>query len=292
MLAMSALLITSPLQIYLAQRALLDDYFAFLAVLAAWLAWENLQKPRNLGLLIAYSASLTLLVLTKENAAFVVFALVGIFAFNRFLKLGVVTPQLIVATLAGPLLAVLVLAVMIGGLGEWLRFYLMFESKSSNNWYNVLVQDGPWFRYLIDFILIAPLTTVFALGGIFRLRQCERADVFMATFLGLSFLCMSPLRYGLSLRFAVYWEVPIFWLACSQVAALRSRWSPRWRETAATMLIIILGGGGILQYQRVFVAGGIYDPVTYHLARASRLLKPRTATPVPPSIQMEKPFSH
>jgi hypothetical protein len=289
MLAMSALLITSPLQIYLAQRALLDDYFAFLAVLATWLAWENLQKPRNLGLLVAYGASLTFLVLTKENAAFVVFTLVGVFALNRFLRIGAVTPQLVVATIAGPLVAVLVLAVVIGGLGEWLRFYLMFESKSSNNWYNILVQDGPWFRYLIDFIMLAPLTTVFALGGVFRLRQAERADAFMATFLGLSFLCMSPLRYGLSLRFAVYWEVPIFWLACSQVAALRSRFTPRWREVAATMLIIVIAGVGILQYQRIFVAGGIYDPVTYHLARASRLLKPRTAAPAPPSTQMEKP---
>jgi hypothetical protein len=45
------------------------------------------------------------------------------------------------------------------------------------------------------------------------------------------------------------------------------------------MLIIILAGVGILQYQRIFVAGGVYDPVTYHLARASRLLKSNAVVP-------------
>jgi 4-amino-4-deoxy-L-arabinose transferase-like glycosyltransferase len=286
MLAMSSLLATSALQIYLSQRALLDDYFAFFAVLAAWLAWENLQRPRHSGWLLAYSVCLAILVLTKENGAFVIFALAGMFALNRYLKIGVVTPQLIIATIAGPLLAILLLAAMIGGLGEFVRFYLMFESKSRTNWYSVAVQDGPWFRYLIDFILLAPLTTVFALGGIFQLRRSERSDVFMATFLGLSFLCMAPLRYGLSLRYAVYWEIPICWLACSQISTLRAKVSLRWREAVVAILIIILSYVGIHQYHRIFVAGGIYDPVTYHLARASRLLKSNAA--VPRQLEKEK----
>ena len=64
MITLTALVGTAPLQIYLAQRALIDGYFAFWAVLCVWLAWENLQQPRHWGWLSAYAFSLTMLVLT------------------------------------------------------------------------------------------------------------------------------------------------------------------------------------------------------------------------------------
>ena len=50
MIGMTALVSTARLQIYLSQRALIDGYFAFWAIAALWLAWENLQRPRHLGL--------------------------------------------------------------------------------------------------------------------------------------------------------------------------------------------------------------------------------------------------
>ncbi|MGI8431151.1 MAG: phospholipid carrier-dependent glycosyltransferase, partial [Chthoniobacterales bacterium] len=77
MLVLTALMAVAPLQIALAQRALIDGYFAWAAVLTAWFFWECRDAPRSRGWLAAYGTSLFVLVLTKENAAFVYAALMA-----------------------------------------------------------------------------------------------------------------------------------------------------------------------------------------------------------------------
>lgn len=273
MLGMTALVATAPLQIYLSQRALIDGYFAFWAVAALWLAWENLQRPKHWGWLSAYAFSLAVLVLTKENAAFVVFAIGGVLVLNRFLRSGTVTPQLFAATVAGPAVAVLFLAWMVGGVGEWIQFYQMFVAKSRTNPYSILAQDGPWYRYLVDFVILAPLPVLFACGRIFRLRLADRAELFLTAFLGLSFLCMANVTYGMSLRYAAYWDIPLYGLACSQIM-LQSRQFPRVRPAIlAAGLFLILAVSGLNQYHRFFVKGAIYDPTTAAMVWAADLEK-------------------
>src|SRR5205085_5920382 len=101
-----ALMACAPLQICLAQRALVDGVYAFWAVVCFWLLWENLRAPGNWKWLAAYTLSLFVFVMTKEYSAFVVFAFCGIFVTNRWLGFGTVTPQLLAATVLGPALAV------------------------------------------------------------------------------------------------------------------------------------------------------------------------------------------
>ena len=273
MLGMTALVATAPLQIYLSQRALIDGYFAFWAVAALWLAWENLQRPRHACWLTAYAVSLFVLVLTKENAAFVVFAIFGVLLLNRFLRLGTVTPQLLMATVFGPAVAVLFLAWMVGGVSDWIQFYQMFVAKSRTNPYSILAQDGPWYRYLIDFLMMSPLLVVLACGRIFRLRKADRPELFMTVFLLLSFACMASVTYGMSLRYAAYWDIPLCWLASSQILIL-SRQFPKVRPAILTTgLFLVMGAGGLNQYHRFFVQGAIYDPTTAAMVWAADLEK-------------------
>jgi hypothetical protein len=279
MLGMTALVATAPLQIYLSQRALIDGYFAFWAVAALWLAWENLQRPRHWGWLGAYTICLTILVLTKENAAFVVFAIFGVLLLNRFLRVGTVTPQILVATIIGPAIAVLILAAMVGGIWEWVQFNRMFVAKSRTNFYSVLAQDGPWYRYLVDFTIVSPLLVAFAGGQIFQSRRSDRAGMFMLAFLLLSISCMSTVTYGMSLRYAAFCEIPLCWLACSQAIALSRRSCKVPPSIVAFGLVLILSAAGVHQYVRFFVKGAIYDPTTAALVRSSGMEK--SAAPVP-----------
>lgn len=273
MVAMTLLVATAPLQIYLSQRALIDGYFAFWAVAALWLAWENLQNPRHWGWLTAYAFSLAVLVLTKENAAFAVFALFGVLLLNRFLKLGTLTPHLLAATVIGPAVAVLFLASMVGGVWEWIEFYRMFVAKSRTNPYSIVAQDGPWYRYILDFFIMSPLVVALACGRMFQLRKYDRLDVFMTAFLALSFFAMANVTYGMSLRYAAYWEIPLCWLALSQVSVLSRRFPQVRPSIIAVGLLLILAVNGLVQYNRFFIDGAIYDPTTAAMARASGLQK-------------------
>jgi hypothetical protein len=279
MLGVTALVATAPLQIYLSQRALIDGYFAFWAVAVLWLAWENLQRPRHWGWLGAYTICLTILVLTKENAAFVVFAIFGVLLLNQFLRMGTVTPHLLLATIIGPTIAVLVLAAMVGGAWEWVQFNRMFVAKSRANFYSIMAQDGPWYRYVVDFVIISPLLAAFACGRIFQTRKADQAGIFMAAFLLLSVAAMSAVKYGMSLRYAAFCDIPLCWLACSQAIALSKRSSKCHPAIVASALLLILSAVGVNQYVRFFVKGGVYDPTTAALVWSSGMEKaaPETA---------------
>jgi 4-amino-4-deoxy-L-arabinose transferase-like glycosyltransferase len=288
MLGVTALMATSPLDVYLCQRAMIDGYFAFWALAALWLAWENLQRPRHAGWLVAYAVCLTILVLTKETAAFVVLAIFGIFLANRLLHVGTITPQLLAATIIGPAVAALILVVMIGGVGETIVFYEMFVAKSRSSFYSVAAQDGPWYRYAIDFALVSPAIVAFAVGGIFQLRRFDRAGLYVATFVGLTLASMSCVRYGLSLRYAAFCDMPLAWLACAQILTL-SRRAARVRPTIIAIGIFsIVAVIGFNQYARIFVKGGLYDPITEQLVLTLKMAKSATTV----RAQLAAPAGH
>ena len=277
MLGVTTLMAAAPLQVYLCQRAAIDGYFAFWALAALWLAWENLQRPRNTLCLISYAFCLTILVLTKETAVFVLFAIILLLLANRILRLGTVTPQLVLATILGPAIAFLILVAMIGSFREWVDFYLMFAAKSRSNFYSVAAQDGPWYRYAIDFALVSPAVVLFAIGGIFSLRKLDRPSILMAVFVGLTLASMSCVRYGLSLRYAAFCDLPLAWLACSQILALSHRISRIRPAIIAIGLFAIVTSIECNQYVRIFVRGAIYDPITDQLVLSLGMTKSASA---------------
>lgn len=71
--------------------------------------WENLQASRKWAWFAGYTAALALLVLTKENSVFVWIAIVALLIANRWLQIGTVTRELVIAAALGPLLGVVVL---------------------------------------------------------------------------------------------------------------------------------------------------------------------------------------
>ena len=277
MVGVTALAATAPLEIYLCQRAMIDGYFAFWAIAALWLTWENLQRPRHVGWLISYMLCLTILVLTKETAAFVVFAICATLLLNRFLRFGTVTPQLVAATIAGPALAIVTLVVLIGGVGDSIDFYQMFVMKSRMNFYSVAAQDGPWYRYAIDFALVTPAIVALAIAEMFQLRKINRAGWFMAAFALLALTGLSLVKYGISLRYAAFCDIPLIWLACSQVRAWSRRISIARPAIMATSMLLILSAIGVSQYVRIFVHGGLYDPITSQLVMKLDMYKSNAA---------------
>jgi 4-amino-4-deoxy-L-arabinose transferase-like glycosyltransferase len=273
MLVLTALMAVAPLQIHLAQRSLVDGCFAFWAVLCAWFLWESLQAPARGGWLLAYGASLFALVLTKENAAFVFLALLTVSVVFALFKLGRLNWPLIATTVIAPGIALLFLTMLVGGIGEWISFYRAFAQKSATLSYAVRFQDGPWYRYLVDFTLLSPCVVALAFGALFQVKAKSKPDFFWSLFLGASFIAMSSVPYGMSLRFAAYWDLPLRWLAGSEVLLLAGRYPRAKPWLVVLVLVLVLAAIDLFQYWRFFVHGAIYDPVSFQLIRAAKFVK-------------------
>ena len=267
-----ALMAFSPLQIHLGQHALIDGVFTFWAMLCLWLLWENLQKPNNARLLAAFGVSVGLMVLTKENSFFVYLALCGLIAANRWARFGTVTPKLVLIGIAGPLLGVVVLVLLAGGVPQFVEIYSLLVSKAENLTYAIKTGDGPWYRYLVDLLLISPLVFLLAVGGVFTQVRGNRAFVYLVAFVGFSYLVMCNVKYGMNLRYASIWDLPIRALAAAQVVAVARRFGQR-QTLVASIAIAALCAYDLRQYQIFFIDGRLYELVTGGLLQVVKILK-------------------
>jgi len=271
-IAVAALMAVAPTQLHMSQHALVDGFFTFWALLVLWLFWENLQAPRDWRWLVGYIVALALLVLTKENSFFVWIALVALLVTNRWLQFGTVTRELVIATLLGPLLGVVVLVFLAGGIDVFVQSYQLSVGKNFQLPYAILTGDGPWYRYLVDLLLVSPIVLLLALATIFRLNRTMKPELFLSIFIAASYLVMCNVKYGMNLRYANMWDMPLRFLAFSQIVALAS-WVKSYRAAVIAAAVIFLAAIEFHQYIILAVRYPLYELVTYDLLLALKILK-------------------
>jgi 4-amino-4-deoxy-L-arabinose transferase-like glycosyltransferase len=268
----AALTAFAPTQIHMSQHALVDGFFTFWALLCLWLLWENLRAPGNWRWAASYVVALALMVLTKENSFFVWVALVALVVANRWLGFGTVTRALVIATALGPLLGVVVLIFLAGGIDDLVATYQLSISKNYTLTYAILTGDGPWHRYLVDLLLVSPVILLLAIGGVFLLKREQRVDWFLAGFIAASYLVMCNVKYGMNLRYANMWDVPLRMLAVGTIVTLAGNFS-RFQQTVIVTAVALICVFELRQYLILFVDYPLYELVSEGLLRALKILK-------------------
>lgn len=271
-LAVAALMACAPTQIHMSQHALIDGFFAFWATLSLWFLWENLRQPNNLRWLILYATSLALMVITKENAVFAYAGLLALIGANRWMRFGTVTRPLLLFTLAGPLLGLVVLIALCGSATTFINTYSLLVAKASVLPYAIATGDGPWYRYLLELLLVSPLVFLLAWGAIFRLRPGNKEALFLIVFVSATYLIMCNVRYGMNLRYTNMWDMPLRYLAVLCLCDL-TQWFRRYQATAIVLAVTLLGAVDLRQYHIFFVKFSLYELVTAGLLRAVQILK-------------------
>jgi 4-amino-4-deoxy-L-arabinose transferase-like glycosyltransferase len=271
-LGIAAFMAVAPTQIHMSQHALVDGFFTFWALLCLWLLWEKLGAPRDWRWLIAYISALALLVLTKENSFFVWVAIIALIISNRWLQFGTVTRELVVATIVGPILGVVVLIFLAGGIDTLFQTYQLSVGKNFQLRYAVTTGDGPWYRYLVDLLLVSPVILILALGSIFRLDHTKKPELYMSIFFAASYLVMCNVKYGMNLRYANMWDMPLRFLALSALVSLTAPLR-RYRSVVLGVAVALICAIELRQYIVLAVQFPLYELVPEGLLRALRILK-------------------
>ena len=268
----AALMAFAPIQIHMSQHALIDGFFAFWATLCLWLLWENLRRPGEWPWLVAYGCALALLVLAKENAMFAYIGLVGLLALNLWLRFGQITRALLITMFVGPLLGVAILVNLCGSLETTFKIYLLLVSKASVLPYAIATGDGPWYRYLVDLMVMSPLVLILAIGGIFTVKHADKAPLYLVGFICASYILMANVRYGMNLRYATIWDMPLRFLAVTSLMNVSQLFGSR-ASLAFVVAIAAVCAVELRQYLIFFVDHPLYELVTEGLLRAVKILK-------------------
>ena len=274
-LAVGALMAVSPMELMLAHRELVDGVFAFWALLSLWLLWENLQRPGRLGWLAAYAGAISVMVLTKENAAFAAAGLGGVLGAAMVfpgLKLGKVQWSTVVATVAGGAMGVLVLICLAGDPRTLIQTYQLLVLKAEKMSFAYETGGGPWFRYIVDLMLISPAVLLPAIGGIFALRRDQRQGIFLLVFIVCSCAVMVNVKNGMNVRYATMWDMPLRYLAAGPILQMAGavRRAP---VVAAVLLLCFIAGTELHHYWLFFVSRDIGEPVTQYLMYTLQIIR-------------------
>jgi len=272
-LGVGALMAFAPTQLHMSQHALVDGFFTFWAMLVLWSLWENLRSPRNWRWLALYVVALSAMILTKENAFFVGVAMIALLIANYWLRFGIVTRELLLATVIGPLLGVVILGMLAGGASALLATYQLSVSKNYELKYAILTGDGPWHRYLVDLMLVSPVVLLFAIGSVFSLRRTKKAEWFCLVFIAASYLVMCNIKYGMNLRYANMWDLPLCLLAFSQMVTLVEYVAQRWRGMALFAIVALTSALELRTYVVMAVEYPLYELVSPELMRSLKILK-------------------
>ena len=273
MLAVLALMACAPTQLHMSQHGLIDGVFAFWALTCAWLLFENLRNPDDGRWQTAYATALALMVLTKENAAFVYVALTALILIAWWQKWGVLTRRLVLTHIVGALIGGTILTVLAGGPQECLAIYLLLKAKAQTMSYAIRTGDGPWFRYLVDLLCASPVTLLLAIGAIFHLTKNKMAQLYLTAFVGVSYAMMCNVKYGMNLRYTNMWDMPLRFLAFTQVAAISARFG-KMENVVLIASVAALAALDLHQYDVLFVQfDKDYEMVSGNLLHALKILK-------------------
>jgi hypothetical protein len=280
-LAVLGLMAADPLQIHLSQHAMVDGFFAFWGLMCLWTTWECLRNPKSVGWLIGHAACLALMVMSKENAFFVYCALGAAVLTNRWLKYGTVTPIFLLVSIIGPLLGLVALVTMAGGLTTFIEIYKMLVLKAQDLEYAQLTGDGPWYRYLVDLMIMSPIVLCLSLGALFALAGRRKDLQFLVIFVAASYLIMCNVRYGMNLRYSSIWGMPLRLAAFLMIWDLSARFRTR-QWLAATLLTFCLCVYEVRQYGVVAMGKSraeyqprlfFYEVVTEDMLRQTNIIK-------------------
>jgi len=150
--------------------------------------------------------------------------------------------------------------------------YRLLVTKAEKMTFAYQSGGGPWFRYIVDIMLVSPAMLLPAIGGIFALRKDNRQGIFLLLFVVFSCAVMVNVRNGMNLRYATMWDMPLRYLAAGTILQMAGavRRAP---VVAAVVLLAGIGGIELHQYWLIFMKNDIGDPITQALMVALEIVR-------------------
>ena len=260
--ALVLLLAVSPLQLAMARRALSDSLNATLWTGSLLLCIEAMVADWRRGWLVV-GLVITAALLVKELNVIIVPIALALLAVDAGRRGRLPSAWALVGIVVLPLaLAALAITAAAGGVQPAIDALGALTAQAGQNTYGLQFGSGPWFRYVVDFLLVSPWTTllyVVWLGLLVAERGDDRRLVAWALVPLLFVAAVSPtLKF---VRWALPLDVPIRLGAVLAVQRLvGDRPGRPWGTVRLAVVVVALMAVDLVSFRALFVDADIYDP--------------------------------
>jgi len=121
-------------------------------------------------------------------------------------------------------------------------------------------------------MLVSPIILVLALAAVFRLNRAMKPELYFTIFIAASYLVMCNVKYGMNLRYANIWDMPLRFLALSLLSNLVQPLA-RYRNLVLGAAVALIAAFEFHQYIVLAVRYPLYELITHDLLQALRMLK-------------------
>ena len=266
------LLSISPLITGMAKRALIDIESLFYTILALYQFLYYLNKSNNKNFYL-FIALLSLSCFFKETAFFLIPFYLLILLFLKLKNKNISLTKIFLCCIV-PFLTVgtvdLILFKDFDILIEILR--ILFNS---NNPYMDKFGNGPWFQYLIDFLLLSPFVSmmgIFYIGHCIINREKKIENIVLLTLFLYLIILYSFIPKNV--RFLLVNEFLLCIFSGLFIMNVYNNYKglKYWKDILLYSGLMFLIYNGYKSFNNYFVKSNIYDPIGYNLLYASQII--------------------
>jgi len=274
------LLACSPLLMGASRRVLQDSVLNLFWALPFWLFFEYLMTKRRwafAGFCVSFIAALTI----KEASIILLFFFIfSWLVFKVFFTKDLPLADFAWLVLAPPVGTALLYLIFLGGMGNLsslvdftFAVHLSGEPSPGITSYSQFA-TGPWFKYLLDFLLVSPWATVLCVGYTFYLvavRKMGPLHAYGLLYFVLVYGLLSCLKSTKIVRFGMSLDIVIYLFAV--LALLQLLRSKRWWGMYSVQLAVLLICFTQLRiFWKIFVDMTTYDTISVWLLLAHKII--------------------
>lgn len=265
------LMAVSPLELAMARRALMDIPAMTGMAFSCFACWLWINKPVK-EYLIALIAFMSWSILLKE-ASVILLPFFGIIMLYKKRKKETTASLLqIFIAVTVPGILVFVFYLLAFGYNDLMALFSTLHKAASHSAYSALWGKGPWYRIIIDYTLLSPYTLILAVGytGYFLLKGEQNANTTYILLIALYLLiCFGILPKNV--RYGILLDIPIRLIAACALSSIFALVQKK-RSWFPGLLLLLLAVADISAFHTYFIDGEIYDPISFNLLRASKII--------------------
>ncbi len=272
------LLSSSPLMMTSARRVLQDSCLNLFWALSIWLFLDFLigkKKSTFIIFILTYSLSI---VIKESSIVLLVFFIFSFFLFRYQYREKMSTDYLIGLISLPFLITGISYIILLKGLSNVFllaRFILGVHFPTIVTSVYSLFAMGPWYKYIIDYLLLMPIITLLAIGYFFYIifsRKIESKIMYFAGYLIIVYTIFSNARYSKIIRFVLSLDIAIVLFATLALCEIFRQDNKNRQLYYVFLAAAIIYCINYFNFLYLFYQVNIYDPISYHLLMSKKII--------------------
>ncbi|MFH1779456.1 MAG: glycosyltransferase family 39 protein [Candidatus Omnitrophota bacterium] len=265
------LLSSSPLIMAMGRRALSDSYGNLLCGLTIWLFLDFLRRENKIKyfvFLIAYTFSITV----RESSIILLLFFASFFLIYKYIYKRPISNAYLLGIILLPVFLVgityLILFKGIGNVIGIVRGIINLHFTTPPSSYSLNFCMGPWYRFIVDFILLSPITTLLFIGYfcyLLVLRKIEWGKAYFMMYFTTIFVVFQIPKYDKVVRYLINLETVIALFSVMLLYVLFRQRDEKWQMHLVFIAVFGIFLINYLSFIDIFCLNGVYDPVSYPL---------------------------